>query len=848
MTFYNNPASIESDCDTRGRNPQRYQMEMLSRIFLWIIFINLKVVLGIPTTEGPLNVPTNLYSNTIENTDSTSPSSTISNIDEHLSRTTIPSDNATNSVIFVNTPQNTETVLGSSVLLECRTAHPVVDCQWSWQPLPPVNLPLPDINPQLNSNETTAEIATVSPATMAQALPLKPFPAFGNNSNDCSVRFTQTNYKQIGYWTCAARTSHNDSFTSTSPAMLNIANDKPEPTITFLKTDETQEAALESSSEIICKTETPVKECQWSWRLFNQTEVWNIEKRKFPAFGDNNTDCSIKFKNVLRQHEGLWTCGVRTDLNSSFIQAKPVWFFVSEVEFIQLSQGIKTAAGEPALLKCLVNKPVVQCEWTWKPLNSSKEPIIEKNFVPNDNNKHDCSRRLENVVYEEEGIWTCRVRLTHSGRVHEAAPATLTLLPSAKISFVEIPENKSVVIASPEALACTTNNRIEKCSWLWHSLDDTKVVVKYEFPGTGNLGRNCTLYFPQIRFEDQGYWACQVSIPSTNVIHTSAFAKVIVYNQEKIEFSELLQNIQIYSGESVFLRCITSSAVEQCRWSLTPVNSNITVVISQFTPDGSAGRNCSARLSHALAEQEGLWTCSVKAYGAETYINAPPTKLSLLEPEPVVVTIFGNLNEKISMGCRINPLPLDTKCRWFHKTNQKRTMNDTIKLRQNVQLNYTSGICTLQFKPNMNDLGLWICQFVLEINGSSYQLGNGTVNLFIRSKDDEKLGWIVGAVTTLILFLMILVVVLVVCKTKFFTSKSSRIFETAPIKTTVSNNRNKNTNNSSRTVESRLSDGSSLHSISGISSNDAYRNSEFYGNMDRGRNQTSSVYERFNVS
>lgn len=53
-------------------------------------------------------------------------------------------------------------------------------------------------------------------------------------------------------------------------------------------------------------------------------------------------------------------------------------------------------------------------------------------FVPNNDNKHDCAVRFKNVLHEEEGIWTCGVRLTMSGRLHEAEPAKLTLLPSGK--------------------------------------------------------------------------------------------------------------------------------------------------------------------------------------------------------------------------------------------------------------------------------------------------------------------------------------------------------------------------------------------------------------------------------
>lgn len=52
----------------------------------------------------------------------------------------------TSIVAYVDVPEHTETELGSSVLLACRTAGPVAECQWSWQPLPPVHLPLPDVS------------------------------------------------------------------------------------------------------------------------------------------------------------------------------------------------------------------------------------------------------------------------------------------------------------------------------------------------------------------------------------------------------------------------------------------------------------------------------------------------------------------------------------------------------------------------------------------------------------------------------------------------------------------------------------------------------------------------------
>jgi len=100
------------------------------------------------------------------------------------------------------------------------------------------------------------------------------------------------------------------------------------------------------------------------------------------------------------------------------------------VEFVQLSRGVQVAAGESVFLRCLANKPVVQCEWSWRASNSSKEPLLVKKFSPNKDADHDCSVRFKNILYEEEGLWTCGVRLTPEGILHTAPAATVSLLPT----------------------------------------------------------------------------------------------------------------------------------------------------------------------------------------------------------------------------------------------------------------------------------------------------------------------------------------------------------------------------------------------------------------------------------
>lgn len=101
----------------------------------------------------------------------------------------------------------------------------------------------------------------------------------------------------------------------------------------FLKTENATEAPGGSSAEIICRTEKSVKQCKWLWRMFNQTEERNLEVKKFTSFGRDNTDCSLKFKNVLTEQEGLWTCGAQVNDNTSYVLANPIRFLVSEGNF-----------------------------------------------------------------------------------------------------------------------------------------------------------------------------------------------------------------------------------------------------------------------------------------------------------------------------------------------------------------------------------------------------------------------------------------------------------------------------------------------------------------------------------
>ncbi|XP_024886940.1 uncharacterized protein LOC112464279 [Temnothorax curvispinosus] len=749
----------------------------------WITLLALGTVCrGVPIADESVETTTiGDIGNVSESTQSTIvPEAEAQSMDDILPGTKPPPI----AVMFVDIPEHTETTLGSSVLLACRTASPVAECQWSWQPLPPVHLPLPDVSesPSVSTTTTNPTIATTATPT-THPLPVRQFPAFGNNSNDCSVRFSSTKHEQIGYWTCAARASTSDPFTNTDPAKLSIVNAN-EIVITFATHENVVEVPAGSSAQIMCQTKLPVRECQWSWRQLNQSQPWNLDVKSFPAFGNDSKECSIKFKNVLPEQEGYWTCGARIDPNSSFTQATPVRFLISEVEFVQLSRGVQVAAGESVFLRCLANKPVVQCEWSWRASNSSKEPLLVKKFSPNKDAEHDCSVRFKNILYEEEGLWTCGVRLTPGGILHTAPAATVSLLPTAKVSFVEVPTDTAVPVGAEATLKCVTSSRVEKCVWTWKPLhgSDPEIVLD-RFPSNGDLGRDCSLHLSHVYSEKQGHWSCQVAIVSLNTVLTSPPAKLMVYEQEEVKFSELSQDIQISSGGSILLRCVTSSAVEQCRWSLTPVNSNTTVVVKQFPAAGNEARDCSVRLSHALAEQEGLWTCGARVHGQQNYTDAPPAKLTLLEPEPVTIAVWAAPHKMVTLACRVGSVSSKARCHWIHAPKVHVYQNSSRQLakktRHSVQMDYTTGICKLLFKPDHSDLGQWTCRFTVNNDDADVEIGSATLVL-LNTLADEKLGWIVGTLTAVILFLMIIVVVLVVCKARIFIRKTPEILETLP--------------------------------------------------------------------
>lgn len=98
------------------------------------------------------------------------------------------------AVEFSEIIEDTVLEVGQQLLLTCKTAKQVKECRWTWRTL-------------TAKNETE--------------LTVKTFPAFGNESRDCSIRLNSVLIEQEGFWTCGARNSEVN-FTTARPTKLSV--------------------------------------------------------------------------------------------------------------------------------------------------------------------------------------------------------------------------------------------------------------------------------------------------------------------------------------------------------------------------------------------------------------------------------------------------------------------------------------------------------------------------------------------------------------------------------------------------------------------------------------------------
>jgi hypothetical protein len=98
------------------------------------------------------------------------------------------------AVEFSEVIKDTVLEVGQQLLLTCKAVQPVKECQWKWRTL-------------TANNETDLTVRT--------------FPAFGNESRDCSIRLNNVLPEQEGFWTCGARNSELN-FTTAQPMKLSV--------------------------------------------------------------------------------------------------------------------------------------------------------------------------------------------------------------------------------------------------------------------------------------------------------------------------------------------------------------------------------------------------------------------------------------------------------------------------------------------------------------------------------------------------------------------------------------------------------------------------------------------------
>ena len=99
-------------------------------------------------------------------------------------------------VEFSELTDDTEVTVGKPLVITCRTAQAVEECQWTWKSTPSGN----------NAKEVV----------------MKQFPPFGNDRRDCTIRFDSVVSEQEGVWTCAARLEWQNYFTAARPVRISI--------------------------------------------------------------------------------------------------------------------------------------------------------------------------------------------------------------------------------------------------------------------------------------------------------------------------------------------------------------------------------------------------------------------------------------------------------------------------------------------------------------------------------------------------------------------------------------------------------------------------------------------------
>lgn len=294
----------------------------------------------------------------------------------------------------------------------------------------------------------------------------------------------------------------------------------------------------------------------------------------------------------MPEQEGFWTCGARQNLNNAFTLSTPIKLIMSKGEnkltrqfnyyyyFICCCNSYcSSIVFQWNLFSCLVTFPY-QLEnqfssdaWWTSQRSSASGRGNRQTQVKTRQSSGDLSQTTRRTTTAPTDLRISFTRRRVSGRAGSGSARVgcctrphpqlspychqvlkrlfFTLfekynffhnnnnnnLFSAKINFAETPEDTSALVGTEVALKCTTNTRVDKCTWLFRPLDNPSAAEKVmqEFPSIGDLGRDCTLRLKRVSAEHQGYWSCQIPVPSLNSNLATQAAKLTVFNQSKTQ-------------------------------------------------------------------------------------------------------------------------------------------------------------------------------------------------------------------------------------------------------------------------------------------------------------------------
>ncbi|GLH08165.1 Uncharacterized protein GBIM_13455, partial [Gryllus bimaculatus] len=546
-----------------------------------------------------------------------------------------------------------------NVQLTCLLNQTVRQCQWAWQRLGDVD---------------------------GQPVPVKTFDPLGKDKNDCSVRFEAVVLDQEGVWTCGAVPEDGTGLVRVLSIRLTV-----HPLVRFETNVTAVEVRAHEPTELPCRTARPVEQCHWEWRAAGGALADAEPEPSALSFAPPppGTDCSLR-QAARPELEGRWQCSARAHRDAPFVAAAPgkdkraqtasltyagqagkpltsksrdgslqvaipkglarpapkldappslLTAPAEGITFVELSGEIKVNEGEPVALRCVVSMAVASCQWLWRPLHEADTaPVAVKNFTPAYDQRRDCSVRFGTVLKEQQGLWSCAVRVAPGSHFVEAPPTSVQLLPPVKLRFLEIPEDKRVALGHSTVLPCVATSSVKDCLWTWRSEDDKdgKGIVVKQFSAFGNHSRDCSIHFKKVQDAQDGFWGCTIRSGSLDapLEAESPLAKLTTFISEPIEFTELSQDIHVPNGSHLYLRCVSSSALQECQWTRTALNNtnNSSKMVKTFSAHGNGSRDCSMHIDEAAEEHEGIWTCGARKEGESFMTVAPPARVTLLKP------------------------------------------------------------------------------------------------------------------------------------------------------------------------------------------------------------------------